>query len=67
MLVPMTTLSYITDFRWILFVTFAFTILFSVGLSIMSRASNDQIIMATAAYGAVLVVFVGNFLTKKEV
>lgn len=64
-LVPIAVLSYITEFKWVLFVTFAFTIVFSVGLSIMSRASNDQIIMATAAYGAVLVVFVANILTKK--
>ena len=60
----MAVLSYITAFKWVLFVTFSFTIVFSVGLSIMSRASNDQIIMATAAYGAVLVVFVANILTK---
>lgn len=64
-LVPIAVLSYITAFKWVLVVTFAFTIVFSVGLSIMSRATNDQIIMATAAYGAVLVVFVANILTEK--
>ena len=63
-LVPMTTLCYVTEIRWVLIVTFLFTIFFSIALSIVSRASNDQIIMATAAYGAVLVVFVANILPK---
>jgi VIT1/CCC1 family predicted Fe2+/Mn2+ transporter len=61
-LVPMTVLSYVTAFRGVLVVTFLFTICFSIALSTVSRASNDQIIMATAAYGAVLVVFVANIL-----
>jgi len=48
-----------------LLATFLFTILFSVMVSVMSRASNEQIIMATAAYGAILVVFVANNLQGK--
>jgi uncharacterized membrane protein YagU involved in acid resistance len=60
----MVVLSYVTAFKWILVITFLFTIFFSIGLSIVSRASNDQIMTATAAYGAVLVVFIANILPK---
>jgi hypothetical protein len=41
-----------------LLATFLFIIFFSVAVSVMSKATNEQIIMATAAYGAILVVFV---------
>jgi uncharacterized membrane protein YagU involved in acid resistance len=60
----MVVLSYITVFKWVLVITFLFTIAFSVGLGMVSRASNDQIMAATAAYGAVLVVFIANILPK---
>jgi VIT1/CCC1 family predicted Fe2+/Mn2+ transporter len=59
-LVPTIVLSYLTSLRWILVSTFMFTIAFSVAMSLISKASNEQMIMATAAYGAVLVVFVAN-------
>ena len=65
-LIPMTVLSYITAFKWVLVVAYLFTICFSIALSTVSRASNDQIIAATAAYGAVLVVFVANILSKSS-
>jgi uncharacterized membrane protein YagU involved in acid resistance len=64
LLVPMTVLCYVTAFKWVLLVTFLCTIIFSIALSIVSRASNDQIMAATAAYGAVLVVFVANIIPK---
>jgi hypothetical protein len=43
---------------------FLFVISFSIASSIVSKASNDQIMAATAAYGAVLVVFIANVLPK---
>jgi hypothetical protein len=60
----MAVLSYVTSFKWVMVIAFLFTIFFSVGLSIVSSASNYQILAATAAYGAVLVVFVANILPK---
>jgi VIT1/CCC1 family predicted Fe2+/Mn2+ transporter len=63
-LVPTAALSYITPLHWILIATFLFTLTFSVVIAIMSKASNDQVLMATAAYGALLVVFVANTIQK---
>lgn len=60
----MTVLSYITALKLALVTTFVFTVVFSIAVSVFSRASNDQIITATAAYGAVLVVFVANILPR---
>jgi VIT1/CCC1 family predicted Fe2+/Mn2+ transporter len=59
-LVPMAALSYITSLHWILIAAFLFTFNFSVAVTIVSKASNDQVIAATAAYGAILVIFVAN-------
>ncbi|KAF4632381.1 hypothetical protein G7Y89_g5749 [Cudoniella acicularis] len=59
-LVPMAALSYITSLHWILIAAFLFTFNFSVAVAIVSKASNDQVIAATAAYGAILVIFVAN-------
>lgn len=64
LLVPMTVLSYITEFKWVLVVTFLFVIFFSLALAAVSSASNDQIMAATAAYGAVIVVFIANLLPR---
>jgi VIT1/CCC1 family predicted Fe2+/Mn2+ transporter len=64
-LVPTATLSYTTALHWILIATFLFTLTFSVAVAVMSKASNDQVIMATAAYGAILVVFVANTIQKQ--
>jgi uncharacterized membrane protein YagU involved in acid resistance len=67
LLVPMSVLSFVTAFKWVLVVTFLFTIVFSLALSIVSRASNEQMMGATAAYGAVLVVFVANILPPRTI
>jgi glycopeptide antibiotics resistance protein len=63
-LIPMMILANVLKIELVLLSTFLFTIFFSVAVSVMSRASNDQIIVATAAYGAVLVVFVANILPR---
>jgi VIT1/CCC1 family predicted Fe2+/Mn2+ transporter len=63
-LVPTAALSYTTALHWILIATFLFTLIFSVAVAVMSEASNDQVIMATAAYGGILVVFVANTIQK---
>ncbi|KAN0112383.1 hypothetical protein V8E51_005334 [Hyaloscypha variabilis] len=63
-LVPMAALSYITSLHWILIAAFLFTFIFSVAVAVTSRASNDQVIAATAAYGAILVIFVANRIQK---
>jgi hypothetical protein len=42
-----------------LIITSVFTVVFSLGIALASRASNQEVLAATAAYAAVLVVFVG--------
>jgi VIT1/CCC1 family predicted Fe2+/Mn2+ transporter len=59
LLVPMVVLSYIQSKAFLLMTTCLFVLAFVVGLSAASKASNQEIVAATAAYGAVLVVFVG--------
>lgn len=59
LLVPMIALSFITSQRVRLGVTVAFVIAFAVALGWASKATNDALMGATAAYAAVLVVFVG--------
>jgi hypothetical protein len=59
LLVPMIVLSFITSQRARLGTTVAFVVLFVMVLGRVSNATNDAIMGATAAYAAVLVVFVG--------
>jgi uncharacterized membrane protein len=55
----MIVLSFITSQRARLGTTVAFVVLFVMVLGRVSNATNDAIMGATAAYAAVLVVFVG--------
>jgi hypothetical protein len=59
LLAPMFALSYMNNKIWRLVTTSLFTLVFSVALSVMSSAKNQEIMAATAAYTAVLVVFLG--------
>jgi hypothetical protein len=59
LLVPMIVLSFITSQKARLGTTVAFVIVFAVVLGRFSKATNDALMGATAAYAAVLVVFVG--------
>jgi len=56
----MAALSYITSLHWLLIEAFLITLIFSLAVVIVSKASNDQVIAATAAYGAIIVIFVAN-------
>jgi hypothetical protein len=57
----MVVLCYVTVFKRVLVVTFLFVISFLVALSVVSKASNDQTMVATAA---VFVVSIANLLPK---
>jgi hypothetical protein len=59
LLVPMIALSYIHSKGIRLAATSLFVVFFAVALSTASKATNQELITATAAYSAVLVVFVG--------
>ena len=48
------------DFVMQLLVIWAFTILFSAGCSISTKAKEQEVFRATAAYAAVLVLFLAN-------
>jgi hypothetical protein len=63
LLAPMTVLIFVSSLGLTLGITFIFVLIFSVALSLVSKASNDQILGVTAAYGTILVVFVANILT----
>lgn len=63
LLVPMTVLLLVESSPGLtLGIAFISVFIFSVVLSLVTKASNDQILAVTAAYGAVLVVFVANIL-----
>jgi hypothetical protein len=62
LLAPMAVLIFVNSLGLTLGITFIFVLVFSVALSLVSKASNDQILAVTAAYGAILVVFVANIL-----
>lgn len=55
----MIALSFITSQKVRLGITVAFVLIFSLALGWFSKATNDAVMGATAAYAAVLVVFVG--------
>lgn len=59
LLVPMIVLSFVTSQKVRLGVTVAFVLVFAVALGWFSKATNDALMGAAAAYAAVLVVFVG--------
>ena len=59
LLAPMFALSYIEERRYRLMTTSLFTFVFAIALSVLSEAKNQELVTATAAYAAVLVVFIG--------
>ncbi|RDL39332.1 uncharacterized protein BP5553_03672 [Venustampulla echinocandica] len=60
LLAPMVALSYITSKTYLIITTVLFVLVFAACLGLLSKGSNHELIGATAAYAAVLVVFVGN-------
>ncbi|KIW32822.1 uncharacterized protein PV07_04340 [Cladophialophora immunda] len=59
LLAPVYALSYINNKAYGLIATSLFTVLFSISLSLISSAKNQELMVAAAAYTAVLVVFLG--------
>jgi VIT1/CCC1 family predicted Fe2+/Mn2+ transporter len=60
LLAPMVALSYCERKLYLVIITVLFTLFVSVVLGLVSRASNQELLAVTAAYAAVLTVFVGN-------
>jgi hypothetical protein len=60
LLVPLVVLTFIANIHYRLLATTLFALVFAIILSIFSKASNTELAGATAAYVAVLVVFVGS-------
>lgn len=59
LLIPMIVMSFINGKKCLLITASLFVLLFAITLSITSRATNQELMVATATYAAVLVVFVG--------
>ena len=60
-------LYFVTDQDARLALVIAFVVLFAIGLSICTGASRDSIFAGTAAYAAVLIVFVSGSLSNRKV
>ena len=63
LLVPLVVLTFIENNHYRLLATTLFTFVFVLFMAFFSDASNQELIGATAAYTAVLVVFVGSALS----
>lgn len=64
LLVPLVVLTFIQDQNYRLLATTLFVIVFVLSLTFLSVASNQEVIASSAAYAAVLVVFVGSTVNK---
>lgn len=63
LLVPMTVMTFLPDGNMklsSLIVTIVAVVLFAMSIALGTKASNQELLTATAAYTAVLVVFVGS-------
>ena len=60
LLVPLVALTFIQNTNYRLLATTGFVITFTLVLAFLSVANNQELVGATAAYAAVLVVFVGS-------
>lgn len=59
LLVPLVVLTYIRSTNYRLLATTLFVLVFVLLMAFLSDANNQELVGATAAYAAVLVVFVG--------
>ena len=59
LIVPVVLMTFLTTRNQHLIITSVFTVAFALGISFVSTASNQEVLAGTAAYAAVLVVFVG--------
>jgi hypothetical protein len=64
LLAPMALMSYVTSKAFLVITTVLFTLLVAVLLGLASQASNQELLAVTAAYAAVLTVFVGSAITS---
>jgi len=62
----MIAMAYITSKRYLLVTAVIFVLTFALSLGYFSKGSNHVLVGATAAYAAVLVVFVGNSITPGQ-
>jgi VIT1/CCC1 family predicted Fe2+/Mn2+ transporter len=60
LLAPMYNLTYVKDQKYQLISVVLWVLFFAISLALSSRATNQELLIATAAYAAVLVVFVGH-------
>jgi VIT1/CCC1 family predicted Fe2+/Mn2+ transporter len=59
LLAPMYNLTYVHAQKYQLISVVLWVLFFAISLALSSRATNQELLIATAAYAAVLVVFVG--------
>jgi hypothetical protein len=64
LLIPLIVLTFIKSTNYRLLAVSLFVLMFVALISVFSRASNQELAGATAAYAAVLVVFVGAALSS---
>lgn len=64
LLVPMIIQTYVTGRHWEVVITVLFVLTFAIMVALLTEAKNQELLGATAAYAAVLVVFVGTSLQK---
>jgi VIT1/CCC1 family predicted Fe2+/Mn2+ transporter len=66
LLAPIILMTYIESRRYMLLTTCLFVLFVATTLALASKASNQELLGATTAYAAVLVVFVGNTIGLAE-
>jgi VIT1/CCC1 family predicted Fe2+/Mn2+ transporter len=66
LLAPMIIMAYVESKRYLVITTVVFVFLAAIALALSSKASNQELLTATAAYAAVLVVFVGNTIRSVD-
>lgn len=59
LLIPLAAMAYITAKKYLVMTATLFVLFFAVTMALATVASNQELATATAAYAAVLVVFVG--------
>jgi hypothetical protein len=66
LLTPLVALTFIQNTKWRLFAATTFVLGFVLILTFLTKASNQEMASATAAYAAVLVVFIGSALSSSS-
>jgi hypothetical protein len=66
LIVPMFALTYIQGTGYILLTAALFAVVFAILVAVSSRARNHEVFGVTAAYAAVLMVFVGNAIQNSS-